>query len=50
MALKPSNALYDIPFGAVVGVAGYFISSSVQFAIVAFAFGTFFSYGVLSGD
>ena len=47
MVLKPNNALYDIPFGIVAGVAGYFISSSISFAIVAFAFGTFFSYSVL---
>lgn len=50
MVLKPNNALNDIPFGIVAGIAGYFVSHSIQFAMVAFAFGVFFSYSVPSGD
>ena len=50
MTFKLNNSLCDIPFGVVSGVAGYIISNSVPFAITAFAFGTFFSYAVLSGD
>ena len=50
VALKPNNSFYDMPFGVVSGIVGYIISNSVSFAITAFAFGTFFSHAVLSGD
>ena len=43
--VKSSN-WYDLPVGTVVGMAGYAISKSPEFALIAFGVGTLISYAL----
>ena len=43
--VKSSN-WYDLPVGTVVGMAGYAISKSPEFALIAFGVGTLMSYAL----
>ena len=41
---------YDLPFGAMVGAAGYAVSNSAPFALIAFGVGVLLSYVIFTGD
>lgn len=41
-----SNNWYDLPVGTTVGVVGYAISKSPEFALIAFGVGTLMSYAL----
>ena len=38
---------YDLPFSAIVGAAGYAVSDSAPFALIAFGVGSLLSYAIL---
>lgn len=47
--VKPSN-WYDIPIGTAVGIVGYAISKSPEFALIAFGVGTLISYTLSTAE